>query len=378
MRALDRTIAEPAVTHAPAASIPLAEGKIRGRIGALDGLRAIAVALVLAGHGSEAYLGHSRSIWLAPLCNSSLGVRLFFVLSGFLITGLLVREHEKHGRISLRDFYVRRTLRIFPAFYLFLAVVAGLAAMGAIETSWQQLLAAGTYTWNYLGVWYREGPSDGAWFLGHLWTLSLEEQFYVFWPGLIMLTGWKAARWVCLFLPLLMPAIRIGWYFAFPEQRGLLGMMFHTGIDSILVGCAIALWRDQIPRRVVEQRRFLFLAAIFVFVVSPVLAELVKPYRITVGFGLEAVGAAVLILHACRDGAWSRLLGWRPLALVGTWSYSLYLWQQLFLTPKNGTWSGDFPVSLLALTTCALVSFYCVEQPLLHFKRRFERASMND
>ncbi len=302
---------------------------------------------------------------------------MFFVLSGFLITGLLLREHDKFGKISLKAFYMRRTLRIFPAFYLFLAVVAGLAAAGWIEVSGQQFIGAATYTWNYLGTWYREGSAEGSWFLGHLWTLSLEEQFYLVWPGLIVFAGWKRARWTCLIVPLVMPAVRIAWYFLFPEQRGYLGMMFHTAIDSIMVGCAFALWRERIPNWLVTNRIALAGAGIFVFVISPVISGLLSPYRITVGFGLDAVGAGILILHACRNGRWSRLLSWKPLALFGTWSYSIYLWQQLFLTPYNETWSGSFPASFGALMLCALISYYGLEKPILRAKGRFERSHLS-
>jgi peptidoglycan/LPS O-acetylase OafA/YrhL len=349
---------------------------VNGRIASLDGLRAIAVGLVLAGHAADAYLGAARSLWWVPVCNSSLGVRLFFVLSGFLITGLLVREQEKHGKISLRDFYIRRSLRIFPAFYLFLGVIGLLAIGGWLQSSWQQSVGAATYTWNYLHLWYRGGPQDGSWFMGHLWTLSLEEQFYLLWPGLIILCGWARARWICLAIPLLMPGFRIAWYFLFPDQRGYLGMMFHTAIDSILIGCAFALWGDRLWRGFAFNPWVLALALLFVFVVSPVIAEHARPYRITVGLGLDAVAVGILILQAGRRGWWNRLLSVRAFVLVGTWSYSLYLWQQLFLTPRNPSWAGAFPASFLALTACALASFYFVEKPILRHKKRFEKAKL--
>ncbi len=121
------------------------------RIKSLDGLRAIAVALVISGHSVE-QLGlldwlpqYARDV----VANSSFGVRMFFVLSGYLITKLLLKERKLFGTISMVDFYARRALRIFPGFYAYLIVIVGLASLGFIDVSLPQILAAGTYSWNY-------------------------------------------------------------------------------------------------------------------------------------------------------------------------------------------------------------------------------------
>jgi len=343
------------------------------RLASLDGLRAIAIGLVIAGHSAEAYGLRDHPWWLSPAVNSSFGVRLFFVLSGFLITRLLMREEEVCGSISLKAFYMRRSLRIFPAFYLFLATIGILVAFGVIDATWQQFLGAGTYTWNYLYAWYNSGPAEGAWFLGHLWTLSLEEQFYLFWPILIVFAGWRAARFSALLLPLMLPVLRIAWYYRFPEQRGLLGMMFHTAIDSILVGCLFALYEKPLSALTRGRDSILYAALAIPLLISPISATFFRPYYVTIGFGLDAACAGFLILHAVRGGVFAYILSVAPLRLVGTWSYSLYLWQQLFLTTYNTTWSGRLPTSLICLTACAVASHYIVEKPILRLKRRFER-----
>lgn len=229
---------------------------------------------------------------------------------------------------------------------------------------------------DHASLWLREGPSQGAWFLGHLWTLALEQQFYLFWPLLIVVAGWRRARWVALVVPLLMPLVRIGIYFLLPDQRGYLGMMLHTAIDSILVGCAVALFRDPIERWLQPRPWTLPVAIGFVFVLSPLLGTLVRPYRITVGFGLDALCCGVLILAAERSGVWSQWLGARLPVFLGTISYGLYIWQQLFLTPLNTTLSGRFPLSLLATLACATASYQLIEQPFLRLKVLFQRASL--
>ncbi|SRR6266496_2053472 len=344
---------------------------MNGRIKSFDGLRGVAILLVILGHGLGAYAAGWHGIVPAILGNSSLGVRLFFVLSGYLITSLLVSENERNGCISLRRFYARRSLRIFPAFYLFLAAVWLLASFGYVEVARQQYLAAATYTWNYVAVWYPRGPVEGSWFLGHLWTLSLEEQFYLFWPILIVSFGWRAARWTCTLLPLVLPVVRVVSYYAFPEHRGYLGMMFHTAIDSILVGCAFALWRDKLPDILSSNRSVLCICCCFVFLVSPTLAESIRPYRVTIGFGLDAFAVGILTIHARRDFSFSSVLSWAPLTFIGRLSYSLYLWQQLFLTDHNSHWTGTPPWSFVCTFLAAIGSHFLVERPFLELKTRF-------
>lgn len=343
------------------------------RISGLDGLRAIAIILVIGAHASRDLLDVENSLWLLPITNGSFGVRLFFVLSGYLITRLLMREHERHGQISLRAFYMRRILRIFPAFYLYLATVAALSLGGYINASSSQLFAAGTYTWNYLATWYSGGPAEGAWFLGHLWTLSLEEQFYAFWPIIIVASGWKIASRTALILPIVIPIIRVLVYFAFPNQRGQLGMMFHTATDSIFIGCAFALWQRKLDS--IVARPFVVAgAASFAFLVSPMLAERFRgSYSITMGFGLDAVCAGIIILNICQDGHWARILSWKPLALLGTWSYSIYIWQQLFFTRFQKPWTGGILWALFGTIVCALLSHYLIEKPILRWKKPFSR-----
>ncbi len=354
----------------------------QGRVASWDGLRGIAILLVLVGHGWEAYGAESSSRFAeaveAVSGNASFGVRLFFVLSGFLITQLLLQEQRRFGEISLSQFYLRRSLRIFPAFYTYLIVIAGFVYAGVLDISNKQLLAAATYTWNYAPVMGVSGTVDGGWYLGHLWTLSLEEQFYLVWPLTLIGLGQVRARWLTLAIPVVLPIVRVVWYFAFPDHRGYLGMMFHTAIDSIVVGCALAMWKQRVPHRfdrISESRLILVAALLFVFVVSPLVALIVRPYRITLGFLLDAMGAGVLILHATRQGMFQRILSTPSLAILGRLSYSIYLWQQLFLTNLNSSITGRFPLSVGCAIGIGLLSHYVIEMPFLSLKRHFSRSA---
>ena len=139
------------------------------RIPSLDGLRAISITLVLVAH-----LAGTRNFPLSEATGNfwglgEFGVRVFFVISGFLITGLLMQELAQEGRIRLGRFYLRRTLRIFPPYYTLLAALGLASVFGAVTLAPHDLLHGATYTSNYyLGR---------SWFLGHSWSLSVEEQF---------------------------------------------------------------------------------------------------------------------------------------------------------------------------------------------------------
>jgi len=141
--------------------------------------------MVLYGHavGTRGFPIHHRSLGLAES-----GVRIFFIISGFLITKLLLYELESTGRISLKAFYRRRILRIFPAFYSYWLVMLLLNVSGLLVIPGKDLAYAATYTINY--VLHR------PWHLGHLWSLAVEEQFYALWPLTLVLLGRRRAFWV--------------------------------------------------------------------------------------------------------------------------------------------------------------------------------------
>ena len=156
-----------------------------GRIASLDGLRAISIGLGLLGHlaGTRFFPLTSAAGDFFALAET--GVLIFFIISGFLITTLLLHELDNSGRINLLKFYFRRTLRIFPPYYFLIAVLLVLRFLGYISLSNYDVLHAFTYTSNYF---YPEG-----WYLGHPWSLSVEEQFYLLWPAILLLSGKRKA-----------------------------------------------------------------------------------------------------------------------------------------------------------------------------------------
>ncbi|MHA7303574.1 acyltransferase family protein, partial [Pseudarthrobacter sp. MDT1-22] len=148
----------------------------------------------------------------------------------------------------LKAFYIRRSLRIWPAFYLYLLAIAALALLSTpvAVNSWQWIASA-LFVWNY-------APDGGNWWVGHSWTLAVEEQFYLLWPIVLILLRPKRAGWAAVAVIALLPLVRVAQYFLLPETRETISVTFHTRADSLLIGCLLALvtsdsrWLKVLPR----------------------------------------------------------------------------------------------------------------------------------
>ena len=210
-----------------------------GRMPSLDGLRAISILMVLLGHLSGTH-GFMR-INLGIGNYAHLGVMVFFVISGFLITTLLMHEYAHHGAISLKLFYARRSVRIFPASYGYLAVVGLLWAFGFLTLTWSDIWHGITYTMNFAPV--------RSWQVGHLWSLSNEEQFYLLWPFAFSALGARKGGWAAFSVLFIGIAARIA------NRVLLIGTplhdleMFPMVADSLATGCLLALLREWLERQ---------------------------------------------------------------------------------------------------------------------------------
>jgi peptidoglycan/LPS O-acetylase OafA/YrhL len=174
----------------PTAEAPSSHGAGRGRLPGIDGLRAIAVLVVIAFHLTP-----------GPLLGGYLGVDLFFVISGFLITGLLLRERAEHGRIRLREFWVRRARRLLPALVMLLLTCSSAAFFvggDVLVRLWSQLIGALTFSSNWVliatGSSYFDDSAPEL--FRNLWSLAVEEQFYLAWPFVVLLVALVPRRWV--------------------------------------------------------------------------------------------------------------------------------------------------------------------------------------
>lgn len=352
----------------------------RVRIPSLDGVRAVAIALVLLSHliGTRGF-----PVTTTPLIDTgALGVRVFFVLSGYLITGLLRDEWARTGRIDLRGFFVRRTLRIFPAFYAYVACIALLGLAGAVAVSGTDLLRAATYTINY--------HVDRDWLFGHAWSLAVEEQFYLTWPLLVLWLGTRRAPVAALAAMGIAPLVRVT-LLALPDGttplQSYLGTSFETVADGIATGALLALvghrlWDWRPYRRFLGSGQVVVLPFIALAAGSlPWWGEWVGPRTAWILTGLHAaagitvlnVSIAMMIDRVVRfsDGPVGRFLNRPSVAFLGVLSYSLYIWQQFFLDRRSGAWYAHFPQNLLLVLGAALLSWYGVERPALRLRDRF-------
>jgi peptidoglycan/LPS O-acetylase OafA/YrhL len=336
----------------------------KGRIPTLDGLRAVSIALVLLGHLTGTRYFPSGLGFMGHFAN--FGVRVFFVISGFLITTLLLKELFRNGSISLRNFYLRRVFRIFPAAYAYVLVIA-ILGLYWIHLNPYDLLYAATYTTNY--------NLHGAWYVGHLWSLSVEEQFYLLWPAVLALWGVKRGTQVAIAMIVLSPVFRVIFFYGYPVTRPGVGGIFPTIADPLAAGCLLAIHRDWLwqfpPYRKILESRFFFIVPAIAFLGN--LAGEHPFVSFVVAQPIMNLGIAATIDYFMRNSTSlvGRFLEWQPIAFIGVLSYSLYLWQQPFLDRDSGRIWSAFPLNLVLAFVLAFASYKLVEQPFLRLKERF-------
>ena len=342
--------------------------QLPSKIPSLDGLRAVSIGFVLFSHafGTRNFPVHS---FPAVGAMGSFGVRVFFIISGFLITTLLLKERARTGRISIKAFYTRRFLRIFPAFYTYVGACAILLALGWRTVLAGDLLHALTYTVNY--------HHPHGWLFAHIWSLSVEEQFYLLWPAVIAFAGPLWAARAAMAAILVVPVFRLATLQFFPMPAAYFGQQFHLTADALATGCLLAAahnWLGSQPRYLDFLRgRFFVLVPIFGLLLNG-LSE--KP-RIMGLAGSSLMNLAIVLtmdrMVRFPNGFAGRLLNTEPVRFVGVLSYSLYLWQQLFLDRSSSGPMQAFPVNVLGVFAAALLSYCFVEKPFLRLKDRFSK-----
>jgi peptidoglycan/LPS O-acetylase OafA/YrhL len=338
-----------------------------GNIPSLDGLRAISISIVLLAHASLMWRDPSATAGWSLGWAGGIGVDLFFVISGFLITWLLLRERRRRGTISLRAFYVRRAWRILPAYLVFLGSLVVMSSFGLVQLTARDCAGALTYTVNFL--------PGASWPIGHLWSLSVEEHFYLFWPLLLVVLGPGRACALAGGYFVLAPLVRL---LIWALAAEILDIDYCTParIDTIAAGCLLAYLADN-----ANARRLLTLPsrhwaaatgvlAVAGLVVSNTVLTGSGLYVITIHRTFDALCFAGLVWAGISrtDGLLAWLLNVSPMIWLGRLSYGLYLWQQPFLNPHQEYWAGYWPVCLALVLVFALVSFALVERPTLRLR----------
>jgi peptidoglycan/LPS O-acetylase OafA/YrhL len=320
--------------------------KPRQRIPSLDGLRAISILVVMLGH--VAFACHFQN-WITDTY-AHYGVLVFFVISGYLITTLLLKEESMFGSISLSRFYLRRTFRIFPVAYLYLLAMIPFVAMAAWK--WASV-------WLYGATYIRDLP----WNLSHLWSLSVEEQFYLVWP-LAMVASRRHAKtfaWCAFFAAIITQYVALKNF----EDRVNPYFFFPCVMDSLAAGCLLALYRPRLPR--INSMWWLLLA------VAPLIS---RAWVIQIGWPVPQLFAhistaifdalvAVLIVEVTKYPP--RWLNNPVLVWIGSLSYSLYIWQMPFLNPA---YKINPAIAVTLAFMAASASYYFWERPILKLSQR--------
>jgi peptidoglycan/LPS O-acetylase OafA/YrhL len=340
-----------------------------GRLPGLDGLRAVSIVLVLMAHLKTLPGSPRWSLFLAIANHGQFGVEIFFVLSGFLITSLLLKEEKKAGSIDIRQFYIRRAFRILPPAFAYLLFVAMLILAGISAARWSEVVAAACFSRNLVV----NGGAD----TGHFWSLAVEEQFYLTWPFLLVILPCRARLAPLIALLAISPLWRHEYFRLFPQTKLNVVALDY---EPLMIGCLLAICRDakgtlRFLTQAPFQSTWMFASSVLLIVIllSPIGAS-VTP-RVQVFFQLTYDSAIALVINYLIEGKKSHvnwLLNTRPVVHLGKLSYSLYLWQQPFCFEGSALVLPAMWALFPALAGAGF-SYYCIEQPALSLRRRFQK-----
>jgi peptidoglycan/LPS O-acetylase OafA/YrhL len=347
---------------------------------ALDGFRGIAVLLVIAAHSTLVF----RPTLLRTVTPSGfLGVDMFFVLSGFLITSLLLSEQMRSsvGRISYGRFYLRRALRLLPALFALLAVHAVYVLLTGLPAGVE--FTSGIAAIFYVSNWVLVTDHQFAHGLQHLWSLAIEEQFYLVWPLLVgtVFTVRRPLKFIVIAISAVIVLVVVWRASLWKDGTTLFDLDYiymrtDTRADTILVGALAAnLWMRGVsfPRKALSALAWIaaaFIAACVLFI------PYWQGFYYKGGFTIVAIAAAVVLLSVVQaPNALARSLQWSALRSVGRVSYGLYLWHLPVFVAVHRYGSDWSPLAqllvALAITAVATwVSWHYVETPFLRLKTR--------
>jgi peptidoglycan/LPS O-acetylase OafA/YrhL len=344
------------------------------RISTLDGWRGVAILLVLAEHAGQ-YGQFKNQMWARQ---GSLGVDIFFVLSGYIITTRLISERAKDSTINLRSFYLRRVFRILPLVVIYLLALWLVSRFVSLrDFHWRELAGSLFFFRNYQLAAHPSGT-----YTAQFWSLSIEEHFYLLWPALFLWFGNRRALWLAVTGAMTGGVWRL---YDCTHPSSLIGRMLPAAtpglrflrtdvrFDGLLLGCALALAltrpsvRDFVFRNFPKE--------------TPLLAGVVlfQNLRWTNSFPSFTTYVLVTVMIAStlvvEEGLAHQWLNSHLLIWIGTISYSVYVWQQLFLLRPGGIICplgrlSFFPVNMACVFGVAFCSFYFVERPAIAFGKR--------
>lgn len=360
--------AGPSLRHSSGGSIASAVGA--ARIGGLDFLRAIAVTFVIVGHAMEGQITVAEDF-------GGLGVKIFFVLSGFLITRLLLDEYTRHGHIDFFGFYRRRVARLMPVFYLYLAFAVAVTIQSGREVPWGAVASSIFYVTNY----YQALTGAATNLVSHCWSLAVEEQFYLLWPMLIVFLLRRRVNLAKALTAIVLAVWCWRWLLLATEWASVdyLYRALDTRADDLAIGCLAAVlvrssvWRSRLaglfrtPGAV-----WAVYAALAVLALYGTSTPLLK-YGVTFVIEPPLIAALMLmVVLVSTQGGWIARLVNNPLIVhLGQVSYCMYLFhgligytiRRLVLEQGGALWLAIL-AEYIAIAAFASVSFRLFETPL--------------
>lgn len=351
--------------------------EIKERLAGLDALRTLSIAMVIYQHlvFTEQFR-NSNHKFIDFFISGDLGVHLFFVISGFLITHLLLNEEKHNGSINLKAFYIRRFFRIFPAYYFFLLVVFLLNKYVLSDLEIINIVPPLTYTTGF-------GESPGITVM-HSWSLAVEEQYYLLYPLFLLLLINKRMRLMVLWsLIILIPLLRMLLYKFFFLQYTY--TILYSG-DCLLWGCILAFYKENFTHYFEARKKILYFFLFIILFINFLLKyssenhlfgyvtiPLTNTSNAILGIGL----ITLLTLVPNKSSIRFQIINSKIIFWLGTLSYSIYLWQQFVIpmVPSTQIWK-TFPLSILTILLIATASYFIIEKPFLILRRRFDQSKL--
>lgn len=350
---------------------PPSEQKKDRRLKELDGWRAISVLLVIAHHlGSYRF----RSIIAPHLRVSSmfagfgpLGVRVFFVISGFVICRLLILEENAYGSVSLKSFYIRRAFRILPPLVLYLGTIWLLLATGVVLEAWWGVIVAGLFLYDIRPL---EVPGmAGSWMVGHTWSLAVEEQFYLTFPGAwVLLRKFGRGR---VFIATFFVLVAWNVVSAIKGWNDFLGPNGRAGFGAICCGVIIATFEKR-ARAIARATPTLLMVVVLLTLLYHSRDYLSWKTALFESLYMPPAIGLALMFSLEHDSPLRTLLCWKPLQLIGITSYGIYLWQELFTAPPRFYFGAGkvIPNLLPLLLVIVPISYTFIERPAMRLGRK--------
>ena len=350
----------------------------------LDGLRGVAILGVMAFHAHASFMS-----------GGYIGVDIFFVLSGFLITSLLISEYDRYGSVSLKNFYMRRVLRLAPALIVLLLVFCLASFLFLRGPKANSNYIDSLISLFYLSNWARAFSLHPPDYLGHTWSLSIEEQFYIVWPILLLIflrffNSRKLIVLIAISIALLAWILRVYLYIKGATMERLYNGL-DTRADALMVGCAIGVAYssgifNKKDFKLILSRIIVFLSPISVLILL-FLFTCAKPdsygsYMSQFGFfTVELLTATIVIdIMVNKVSFIKRILATKVLVWIGTISYGLYLWHYPIYRVMFSLEMSKIVIitigSLIAFTVAAL-SYYLMEKPIIKLKKNFVQTIPN-